>query len=148
MLANLPILTTLATTNSHLSLALMNSAALTLLAEQLNRSLNDTLPLFAEHWWQKLVIDQLTYQQQYYAREHQYQSLAQLDLAALLRVADQNWYELSRQCPIPANARNWLKEAQTIRNRWAHAPAEGLPDDMCYRDLDTILKLLDSFDLY
>jgi hypothetical protein len=126
----------------------MNSAPLTLLAEQLTRSLNNSLPLFAEDWWQKLVIDQLTYQQQNYVREHHYQNLAQLDLAALLRVADQNWHELSRQCQIPANARNWLKEAQTIRNRWAHAPAEGLPDDMCYHEIDTIGRLLDAFDLY
>ncbi|WP_198328182.1 SNF2-related protein [Methylovulum psychrotolerans] len=126
----------------------MKYNALTLLSEQLTQSLTNCLPALAEDWWQKLVIDQLTYPQQNYAREHRYQTIAQLDLAALLRVADQNWYDLSRHCPIQANqanVRNWLKEAQTLRNRWAHAPAEGFPDDMYYRDLDTIGRLLEAF---
>jgi len=123
----------------------MKYNALTLLSEQLTQSLTNCLHALSEDWWQKLVLDQLTYQQQNYARDHQYQTIAQLDLAALLRVADQNWYDLSRHYQIPATTRNWLKEAQTIRNRWAHAPAEGLPDDMCYRDLDTIGRLLEAF---
>lgn len=123
----------------------MKYNALTLLSEQLTQSLTNCLQSLSEDWWQKLVIDQLTYQQQNYAREHQYRTIAQLDLAALLRVADQNWYDLSRHYQIPATTRNWLKEAQTIRNRWAHAPSEGLPDDMCYRDLDTIGRLLEAF---
>lgn len=38
-----------------------------------------------------------------------------------------------------------LDEAQTIGNRWEHAPAEGLRDDMCYRDIDTIERLLQAF---
>lgn len=123
----------------------MKYNALTLLSEQLVQSLTNCLQILSEDWWQKLVIDQLTYQQQNYARDHQYRTISQLDLAALLRVADQNWYDLSRHYQIPTTTRNWLKEAQTIRNRWAHAPAEGLPDDMCYRDLDTIGRLLEAF---
>jgi ATP-dependent helicase HepA len=65
-------------------------------------------------------------------------------LAALLRVADQNWYDIANQGGFDREARNWLKEAQTIRNRWAHAPSAGLPDDMHYRDIDTIERLLQA----
>ncbi|OAI22829.1 hypothetical protein A1356_18650 [Methylomonas koyamae] len=73
------------------------------------------------------------------------QALERLDLAALLRLADQNWYDIANQGGFNREARNWLKEAQTIRNRWAHAPAEGLPDDVRYRDIDTIERLLQAF---
>lgn len=104
----------------------------TILSQQLTQMLAKSLPLFASDWWQTFVIDKLTYQQQQFAREHQYHAIGQLDLAALLRVTDQNWYDLSQHYQIPATARNWLKEAQTLRNRWPHAPAEGMPDDMIY----------------
>jgi hypothetical protein len=33
---------------------------------------------------------------------------------------------------------------QTIRNRWAHAPVSGIPDDKRYRDLDTIERLMQA----
>jgi ATP-dependent helicase HepA len=67
-----------------------------------------------------------------------------LDLAALLRVLDQNWNDLSRLTDFSRETRSWLKEAQSIRNRWAHAPAVGLPNDLIYRDLDTIERLCSS----
>ncbi len=60
-------------------------------------------------------------------------------------MVDQNWYELSQQLNLDKSARNWLKEAQTIRNRWAHAPAGGLDTETQYRDLDTIERLLKAF---
>ena len=60
-------------------------------------------------------------------------------------MADQNWYELSQQINIDKTVRNWLKEAQTIRNRWAHAPVGGLDDKTRYRDLDTIERFLQAF---
>lgn len=53
--------------------------------------------------------------------------------------------DIANHCNFSKDARNWLKEAQSIRNRWAHAPAGGLPDDVCYRDIDTIERLLQAF---
>lgn len=123
----------------------MKTDALTHLSKQLTQRLSETLPLLSsDNWWQSLVIDKLTYQQQNFARERCHENLSQLDLSALLRVTDQNWYDLSQKLNFDKDARNWLKEAQTIRNRWAHAPAEGLPDDMCYRDIDTLERLLQA----
>lgn len=113
---------------------------------QLTKRLNLSLPQIEPDWWRVLVLDKLTYQQKLFAQNLPNNALEQLDLAALLRVIDQNWYELANLCQFSKEARNWLKEAQSIRNRWAHAPVGGLPDEMIYRDIDTIERLLRVFD--
>lgn len=111
------------------------------LTQQLHSILAKHLPQLAKNWWQSLVLDKLTFQQQTFAQQRNYNSLDQLDLAALLRIIDQNWYDLSQKISLSGSARNWLKEAQSIRNRWAHAPVGGLDDETHYRDLDTIERL-------
>jgi ERCC4-related helicase len=123
----------------------METAILNNLTNQLIQVLKDSLPKISTTWWKSLVIEKLTFQQQSFARQYNPDGLEKLDLAALLRVTDQNWYELTQELNLNKDARNWLKEAQTIRNRWAHAPAEGLPDEVYYRDLDTIERLLQTF---
>lgn len=119
--------------------------ALSLLNHQLVATLSKALAQLESNWWQTLVLDKLTFQQKSFAQNLSANALNQLDLSALLRVADQNWFEISNICNLNKDARNWLKEAQSIRNRWAHAPTGGLPDDVCYRDIDTIERLLQAF---
>ena len=118
---------------------------LDLLNQQLVKLLTTALPKLNSDWWNSLVLNKLTYQQKTFASSLPAQALERLDLAALLRVADQNWYDIASQGDFNRETRNWLKEAQSIRNRWAHAPAEGLPDDVRYRDIDTIERLLLAF---
>jgi len=112
---------------------------------QLVKVLSQALPNISLDWRQSLVLEKLTFQQQTYAQNLPIAALEQLDLAALLRVTDQNWYDLSQKLNFSKDVRNWLKEAQTIRNRWAHAPAGGLPDEVYYRDLDTLERLMQAF---
>lgn len=119
----------------------MNKEALDVLSSQLVSVLADTLPRLSVHWWQEHVIDKLSYQQQGHIESSHITTLEQLDLAALLRILDQNWHEIAVNRAMPVAVRNWLKEAQTIRNRWAHAPAQGIPHEDIYRDLDTIERL-------
>lgn len=123
----------------------MEPEILHVLTRQLVGILKELLPKLSTNWWNSLVFEKLTFQQQALVREHRQQALDQLDLAALLRIADQNWYDLARLANLNKDARNWLKEAMSIRNRWAHAPAGGLDDDTRYRDLDTIERLLQAF---
>jgi ATP-dependent helicase HepA len=66
-----------------------------------------------------------------------------LDFAALLRVLDQNWYELSAKLSLPREGRNWVKELQTVRNKWAHLSAAAVPPSETYRDADTFGRLLE-----
>lgn len=90
------------------------------------------------------MLDKLSFQQSAFAQKLPADSLGLLDLAALLRVLDQNWNDLAAHKEFSRETRGWLKEAQSIRNRWAHAPADGLPSDLIYRDLDTIERLCTS----
>ena len=83
------------------------------------------------------VVNHLSDQQR---RRSNIASLASLDLAALLRILDQNWYQLTTKLHLPSEARHFVKEMQTIRNRWAHSGTEGFSVDDIYRDLDTLQR--------
>ncbi|MBY8152091.1 DEAD/DEAH box helicase family protein [Vibrio fluvialis] len=100
------------------------------------------LPQLSHSWWDDNVIERLSFQQQKVAKEKGFQSLNDLDLAALLRILDQNWYELAGVCSLPREARNWVKELQTIRNKWSHASTDLLISEE-YRDIDTLIRLIE-----
>lgn len=111
-------------------------------AFEIRRYLGNRLPTLDTEWWRKHVIDRLSFQQQRIAQERGFARLDDLDLAALLRVFDQNWFELSQDGSLPREARNWIKELQTIRNKWAHRSGESIPATDMFRDLDTASRLL------
>lgn len=106
------------------------------------RFLGAHLPSLSPDWWKKHVFDRLSFQQQRIAQERGQKTIQQLDLAALLRVLDQNWYELSGALNLPRDGRNWLKEMQGVRNKWAHMSAEDQPPGELYRDADTLGRLM------
>lgn len=113
--------------------------------DELRSILDVWLPQLSADWWEHHVLGILTYQQQERVKQSRIDNLSGLDLAALLRVLDQNWFELSSRFNWPKEGRNWLKEAQTIRNRWAHVTAaEAEPHD-AYRDADTLERLARMF---
>jgi superfamily II DNA or RNA helicase len=109
--------------------------------DEIRNLLDVWLPQLSADWWKRHVLDILTYQQQERVKQSRIDNLSGLDLAALLRVLDQNWYELSSRSNWPREARNWLKETQTIRNRWAHATAAETEPRDAYRDADTLERL-------
>jgi superfamily II DNA or RNA helicase len=106
--------------------------------------LANELPSLSENWWQRLVVDELSFQQQRLVKERGLDDLRKLDLAALLRVLDRNWFELSGKVSLPREARGWVKELQTVRNRWAHMGTEDIPPSEEYRDVDTLGRVLES----
>lgn len=112
----------------------------------ISRFLSVQLPKLSPDWWNKLVIDRLSFQQQRTARERGFKNLEQFDFAALLRVLDQNWFEISSELSLPREARSWLKELQTVRNKWAHLSSTDLPPSEAYRDADTLGRLLVAID--
>lgn len=104
--------------------------------------LNKHLPTLSENWWSQYVVQRLSPPQQRYLEESRFTQLEQLDFAALLRVLDQNWYELSKHTQSPREGRNWLKELQLVRNKWAHRSSQDIASDEVYRDLDTLGRFL------
>lgn len=112
---------------------------------ELAQFLDSKLPDLSSDWWQQNVVERLSFQQQRIVEEQGYTSLRQLDFAALLRVLDQNWYELSTTLLLPREGRSWVKELQTVRNKWAHLSSEAIeamPVSERYRDADTLDHLL------
>ena len=102
--------------------------------------LEKVLPALSNDWWNEAVVANLSVQQQRRVKERDINSLASLDLAALLRVFDRNWYQVSTKLELTSEARHFVKEMQTVRNRWAHAGSEGFCTDDVYRDLDTLQR--------
>lgn len=109
-------------------------------ARYLVEYLNRILPTISGDWWKELVLGNLSVQQQRRAEIGKSTSLSQLDLASLLRVFDQNWYRISAKTDFSFDFRHFVKEMQTVRNRWAHAGSEGFSEDDIYRDLDTLQR--------
>ena len=99
------------------------------------------LPAFAEGWWKTHVLDRLSFQQQRTVEERGFTRLEQLDFAALLRVLDQNWYELSQALNLPREGRTWVRELQAVRNRWAHLSVSPVSAEDLYRDSDTLERI-------
>jgi ATP-dependent helicase HepA len=107
--------------------------------------LEELLPsLGKEDWWKEYVLEKLSHQQEQIVRQNNISELKQLDFAALLRILDRNWYEISWKVTFPPDAKHYLKEMQSVRNHWAHASIDGFNLDDIYRDLDT-LKRFASF---
>lgn len=77
---------------------------------EIARYLDAKLPNLSQDWWKEHVIARLTFHQQRMVQERGYSSLKQLDLAALLRLFDQNWFDLSNEYNLPREARSWIKE--------------------------------------
>ena len=123
-------------TNIQASMAHLLGEASKYLAIYLGKELP---PLFSD-WWNEAVVNILSFQQRRRVKDRGINSLTSLDLAALLRILDQNWYQISTKLDLTSEARHFVKEMQTVRNRWAHAGSEGFPVDNVYRDLDTLQR--------
>ena len=79
---------------------------LKLSTSDLARFLQEKLPALSEDWWEKRVVDRLSFQQQRVIGEKNISSLRELDFAALLRILDQNWYDLSEKFTLPSETKN------------------------------------------
>lgn len=120
----------------HASMTALMSEA----TKYLSLYLEKLLPSLFDDWWKQAVVNNLSFQQRQRMDQRSINSLASLDLSALLRVLDQNWYQISLKLNLTPEARHFVKEMQTVRNRWAHAGTEGFPVEDVYRDLDTLQR--------
>ncbi len=77
--------------NIHASVSKLLGAA----SHDVSVFLEKILPTLFEDWWKQAVVANLSFQQQRQVEQRRLASLESLDLAALLRVLDQNWYQIS-----------------------------------------------------
>jgi len=82
------------------------------------------------------VLDKLSFQQKRRVEQKGIVSLSSLDLAALLRVLDQNWYKISMKMNLSSEARHFVKEMQT---------SEG---NMLFLDISIFLEKGQKFNLH
>ena len=95
-----------------------------------------------QEWWNENVLNVLTHFQRRMIRERNILTLFDLDLSALLRIFDQNFWWLKEKQSLLVEHRNYIKEMQFIRNKWAHISSKNINDDDIYRELDTIERFL------
>jgi len=108
----------------------------------LSNWLENELSQFGQDWWKSLVLSNLSHSQVKHVKRLKINKLAQLDLAALLRILDRNWYQISEKNNLSLQERNYVKEMQAVRNRWAHIGTGSIKWDDVYRDVDTIQRFL------
>jgi ERCC4-related helicase len=91
-----------------------------------------------DDWWIRYVLDKLSDNQKRLVYQYGWTNLTDLDLSALLRVADRNWHVISQKYFLNYSERDCLKEMFTVRNRWAHCSTEPIPFSQIIKDLETL----------
>ncbi len=104
--------------------------------------LSEKLPKFSQSWWEECVLDKLSCNQRLIAEEKGFTKLSDFDLAALLRIADRNWYALREVTYLPNKERECLHRMVSVRNNWAHCSGVLPGKDAIISDLNTVLEFL------
>jgi superfamily II DNA/RNA helicase len=104
------------------------------------------MPTDHDSWWDEYVLDKLSHYQCERIEKDGLNNLEQLDLAALLRIADKNWFILTRNEPGSREKREKLKSLFPVRNNWAHSPAVLPEAELILADLRSLGGFLFSFE--
>jgi ATP-dependent helicase HepA len=110
----------------------------------LGKFLSGVLPLIesnSDDWWNTRVRDRLSYAQQRRIETNRITTLSGLDIQALLRILDKNWFDISEELNLPKEQLYYVKEMISIRNRLYHADSHDPPKEDQYRDIDTAQRL-------
>ena len=107
----------------------------------LSNWLGELLPKITNDWWEECVLSKLSYSQREIAELKSFSKLSDFDLAALLRIADKNWYAMRNFAYLPTKERECIRAMQGVRNNWAHCSGNLSGKDLVLNDL----KILHSF---
>lgn len=106
--------------------------------------LKKMLHRISDNWWQECVMDKLSYNQHNMAVEKNITELSQFDLAALLRIADRNWYAMREFAFLPTKERECIREMMSVRNNWAHCSGVLPSKDETLHDISIIIDFLEQ----
>lgn len=102
------------------------------------------LPRVDDDWWQTCVMDNLSLPQRQYAEEKGYSKPEDLDLSALLRVADKSWYEMRTVVYLTFKERQIIRNMIKVRNNWAHLAVKITDKDRVLCDLDILCSFFED----
>ena len=78
------------------------------------------LPKTGENWWHECVIENLTFNTKSDVQNRAINTLYELDLSSLIRIANKNWYVITEQTILTSHYKDSLKNVLSVRNNWAH----------------------------
>ncbi len=104
------------------------------------------LPRLTDDWWEELVMSNLSVMQRDQVTQRNITDLKGLDLSALLRVFDRNWYVITGRYYMNSRERANIKEMFEVRNSWAHISNENLSKEKVIHDINVIIALMQAFD--
>ncbi len=116
------------------------------LAEQMSCWMGSRLPKITDDWWMDLVYNNLSELQRDQVDQKNITDLKGLDLAALLRVFNRNWYIITSSWFVNSKERQKIKDMMGVRNTWAHISSEELSKEKVVSDVEIIIELMQTFD--
>ena len=116
------------------------------LSQQIGGWLEKKLPRITDDWWRDLVFNNLSPLQRETVLRNDIHEIKGLDLAALLRVVDRNWFVLTSTFFINYRERANIRTMQGIRNTWAHITPNDISKDKVIDDVNVIIALMQAFD--
>lgn len=116
------------------------------LNQQMGGWLEKKLPKITDDWWQDLVFNNLSPLQRETVLRNDIHEIKGLDLAALLRVLDRNWFVITSTFFINNKERGNIRTMQEIRNTWAHITTNDISKARVIDDVNVIIALMQAFD--
>lgn len=116
------------------------------LGEKMSDWLGSRLPKLTDDWWTDLVYNNLSQLQRDQVDQKNITELKGLDLAALLRVFDRNWFVITSYWFVNNKERHKVKDMMGVRNSWAHITSEGISKEKVINDVEIIIELMQVFD--
>lgn len=117
-----------------------------LLRERMCGWLENRLPKLTDSWWNDIVYSNLSQIQRDQIDQKNITSLGGLDLAALLRVFDRNWFIITNSWYVNNKERHNIRDMMAIRNSWAHITPEYITKDKVIYDVRIIISLMQALD--
>ncbi len=113
-------------------------------ANEMCNWLEKMLPRVTDEWWQECVLPNLPVVQKNLAEEKGWDSLSQLDLVSLLRIADKSWIAMRSFAYLPTTDRECVKAMIRVRNNWMHASENTIDKDVVINDAKIIYDFFES----
>lgn len=116
------------------------------LAEKMSDWLGSRLPRLTDSWWNDLVYNNLSQLQRDQVDAKHITELAGLDLAALLRVFDRNWFVITSSWFVNNKERQNIRNMMEVRNSWAHISSKEISKEKVVHDVNIIIDLMQALD--